>query len=68
MLATALQERGHETVLTREPGGSPGAEEIRALVLEGAGTGGRPKPSFCCSRPPGAITLSGRSARRLQRA
>ena len=26
---------GHEVVLTREPGGSPGAEEIRRLVLEG---------------------------------
>lgn len=34
-LAAALQHRGHEVVLTREPGGSPGAEEIRRLVLEG---------------------------------
>jgi len=34
-LAAALRERGHEVVLTREPGGSPGAEEIRKLVLEG---------------------------------
>ena len=35
-LADALREKGHEVVLTREPGGSPGAEEIRKLVLEGA--------------------------------
>jgi len=34
-LATALRAMGHEVVLTREPGGSPGAEEIRALVLQG---------------------------------
>ncbi|MDF1856286.1 dTMP kinase [Pseudooceanicola sp.] len=36
LLAEALQASGHEVVLTREPGGSPGAEEIRRLVLEGA--------------------------------
>jgi len=35
MLADALKEEGHDVILTREPGGSPGAEEIRALVLEG---------------------------------
>nr|WP_155139186.1 dTMP kinase [Roseibium sp. RKSG952] len=35
LLAEHLQEAGHEVVLTREPGGSPGAEEIRRLVLEG---------------------------------
>lgn len=35
MLADGLRERGHDPVLTREPGGSPGAEEIRALVLQG---------------------------------
>ncbi|MDO6731894.1 dTMP kinase [Marinovum sp. 2_MG-2023] len=34
-LAEHLRARGHEVVLTREPGGSPGAEEIRALVLQG---------------------------------
>lgn len=35
LLAAALRDAGHEVVLTREPGGSPGAEEIRRLVLEG---------------------------------
>ena len=35
LLAEALRGNGHEVVLTREPGGSPGAEEIRRLVLEG---------------------------------
>lgn len=35
LLAETLRAAGHETVLTREPGGSPGAEEIRRLVLEG---------------------------------
>jgi dTMP kinase len=34
-LAAALRERGHSVTLTREPGGSEGAEEIRRLVLEG---------------------------------
>lgn len=34
-LAKHLKDSGHEVVLTREPGGSPGAEEIRRLVLEG---------------------------------
>ncbi len=35
LLADHLRARGHDVVLTREPGGSPGAEEIRALVLQG---------------------------------
>ncbi|MBK8441307.1 MAG: dTMP kinase [Rhodobacter sp.] len=36
LLAEELRARGRQVVLTREPGGSPGAEEIRRLVLEGA--------------------------------
>jgi dTMP kinase len=35
LLADFLRGRGHDVVLTREPGGSSGAEEIRALVLNG---------------------------------
>ncbi|MBD3662830.1 dTMP kinase [Sulfitobacter aestuariivivens] len=35
LLAERLEAEGREVVLTREPGGSPGAEEIRALVLQG---------------------------------
>lgn len=35
LLADTLRDAGHDVVLTREPGGSPGAEEIRKLVLEG---------------------------------
>ena len=35
-LAATLRERGHEVVLTREPGGSPGAEAVRHVVLSGA--------------------------------
>ncbi len=34
-LAADLRSRGYDVVETREPGGSPGAEEIRALVLQG---------------------------------
>ena len=35
LLAEALEARGHACVLTREPGGAPGAEEIRRLLVEG---------------------------------
>lgn len=35
ILVEALQQQGVDVVHTREPGGSPGAEEIRALVLQG---------------------------------
>lgn len=34
-LAAALVERGVSAITTREPGGSPGAEEIRALMVNG---------------------------------
>lgn len=35
LLAQSLRDAGHAVALTREPGGSSGAEEIRRLVLEG---------------------------------
>ncbi len=35
LLARALRRAGVEVVTTREPGGSPGAEEIRALLVSG---------------------------------
>lgn len=35
LLAERLRADRRDVVLTREPGGSPGAEEIRALVLQG---------------------------------
>ena len=34
-LYETLSGEGRDCILTREPGGSPGAEEIRALVLQG---------------------------------
>jgi dTMP kinase len=36
-LGQRLRDKGVEVVLTREPGGSPGAEQIRKLVVEGEG-------------------------------
>ncbi len=36
VLADALRGEGRDVVLTREPGGAPGAEEIRKLLVEGA--------------------------------
>lgn len=43
LLAEALKARGHDVVTTREPGGTPGAEAIRGLLLglEGEGWGAR---------------------------
>lgn len=35
LLAKSLRDLGQEVVLTREPGGSPGAEEIRQLLVQG---------------------------------
>nr|WP_111298742.1 dTMP kinase [Paracoccus saliphilus] len=37
LLAKTLQMEGRDVLLTREPGGSPGAEEIRSLLVQGAG-------------------------------
>lgn len=35
LLKARLEARGYSVVLTREPGGSPGAEQIRKLLVEG---------------------------------
>lgn len=35
-VATLLQERGHEVVVTREPGGTPLAERVREILLDHA--------------------------------
>lgn len=35
-LAAALKAKGHEVLVTREPGGSPGAEAVRHVLLNGA--------------------------------
>ena len=42
-LAEALQGRGLRVIVTREPGGSPGAEAIRRLLLEGEETRWNPR-------------------------
>jgi dTMP kinase len=42
-LARALNTSGIETVVTREPGGSPGAEALREVLLSG---GGKPFGAF----------------------
>ena len=39
LLAESLRARGIEVVVTREPGGTPGAEAIRALLLTTDGAG-----------------------------
>lgn len=36
LLADALDAWGYDVLLTREPGGTPGAEAIRALIVQGA--------------------------------
>lgn len=43
MLAEALRSRGQACVVTREPGGTKGAEEIRALLLGTEGDGWFPR-------------------------
>lgn len=36
LLAEYLRQRGHDVITTREPGGTPDAEAIRGLLVEGA--------------------------------
>jgi dTMP kinase len=42
LLADALRARGIDVLLTREPGGTPGAEAIRRLLLDPPGEGWAP--------------------------
>lgn len=41
-LAAALKRAGQAVTVTREPGGSPGADAIRSLLLQGANDGWTP--------------------------
>jgi dTMP kinase len=43
LLADALAKRGLEVIATREPGGTPGAEAIRTLLLDPPGQGWGPR-------------------------
>jgi dTMP kinase len=43
LLAEALRGRGLDVVITREPGGTPGAEAIRALLLSTSSEGWAPR-------------------------
>lgn len=43
LLADALRQSGVDVVVTREPGGTPGAEAIRALLLTTEGEGWNPR-------------------------
>ncbi len=43
LLAAALEARGISCIVTREPGGTPGAEAIRALLLGVEGEGWHPR-------------------------
>ena len=43
LLAETLRHRGVHVVITREPGGTPGAEAIRSLLLQTKGDGWLPR-------------------------
>ena len=43
LLADALRARGLSVIITREPGGTPGAEAIRSLLLSPPGAGWPPE-------------------------
>jgi hypothetical protein len=55
-----LRERGHDVVVTREPGGTPLAETLRDLVLHRHGPVDRGPAGLCgAARPPGALHRAG---------
>ena len=60
-LAEALEGRGLSVLVTREPGGSPGAEAIRGLLLEGDDARWTPRAPTISKRPssPRSIAVSG---------
>ncbi len=56
LLADYLVNLGHEVVLTREPGGSDGAELIRSLLVSGDVARWLPISEVLCTLcPPGQI-------------
>ena len=63
-LAEALRGRGLEVVETREPGGSPGAEAIRNLLLEGGDERwtAEAEALLFAAAPEGRVTARGRGA------
>ena len=59
LLADRLRARGLEVVQTREPGGSPGAEVIRNLVVSGDAERWSAIESFdVCQEPPPAGSVA----------
>ena len=58
-LARRLEECGVSVRLTREPGGSDGAERIRELLVTGRSNAGTRSARPCCSMPRDAITGTG---------
>ena len=63
-LADHLASLGIHAVLTREPGGSAGAEIIRHVLLSGAAEPFGPEAETTCSARRGATTWTARSCRR----
>ena len=68
ILAQRLQSLGLPVLLTREPGGSPGAEIIRHVLLSGAAEPFGPGRRRCCSRRRAGTISAAPSSRRSRRA
>ena len=64
MLALRLEALGLAVHLTREPGGSPGAEIIRHVLLSARQSRSGRTSKRCCSRRRATITCNARSCRR----